>query len=266
MMSADEFESQLKYQQGRVTLKDGLATLDVPEGFRYLAPEQADLILVQAWGNMPGTQTLGMLFPSDVSPLSENGWGVVITYEEDGYVKDDDAESIDYTELLGQMKESSVEHNKERQEKGYPTLELVGWAAPPRYDKATHKLYWAKELKAADAPENSLNYNVRVLGRRGVLVLNAVASIKQLGDIENDMQTIIGFTEFNEGHRYADYKAGTDKVATYGLAALVAGGVAAKAGFFKVLLGFLLAGKKFLIIGLIALAALAKKLLGRKSS
>src|SRR5437867_3971291 len=82
-MTREEFEAKLTYKRGQIVLKDGLATLNVPDSFRYLDSKQADLILVNAWGNPPGNKTLGMLFPSDISPLSRNGWGVVITYDED---------------------------------------------------------------------------------------------------------------------------------------------------------------------------------------
>src|SRR5690606_35640129 len=134
-----------------------------------------------------------------------------------------------------------------------------GWAAPPRYDAAAKKLYWAKEIKFGDSTEHTLNYNIRLLGRRGVLVLNVVAGMNQLKIVEATTPEILAAVNFQEGHRYADFREGTDKVATYGLAALVAGGVAAKAGFFKGLLVAALAMKKFLIIGLIALAAGVKK-------
>jgi uncharacterized membrane-anchored protein len=139
-------------------------------------------------------------------------------------------------------------------------VELVGWAARPRYDKQTHKMYWAKELRFADSDGNTLNYNLRVLGRGGVLNLNAVASMAALPQIETSVPEIVGLVNFTEGNRYADFKQGTDKVAAYGLAALVAGGVAAKAGFFKIILVGLLAAKKFVIIAVIAVAAALKKM------
>lgn len=263
--AAAAFESQLDFKRGKIVLPGGMATLNVPKNFRYLGPEQTDRILVEAWGNPPGTKTLGMLFPSDVSPLSEEGWGVVITFQEDGYVKDDEAGKINYGELLRQMKEATVEANKERQKRGYEAMNLVGWAASPHYDGDSHKLYWAKEFNFAGAPMNTLNYDIRMLGRRGVLSFNAVAGMNQLGAIEKDMQEVLGFAEFNAGHRYADFSAGTDKVAAYGIGALIAGKVAAKVGFFKLALGFILAGKKFLLLALIPVAGLAKKLLSGKS-
>ncbi len=257
-------ESSLKYERGEIKLKDGLAKLKIPEGYRYLNPEDAEKVLVEGWGNPPSSKTLGMLFRSDVSPFGDDTWGVVITYQEDGYVKDDEASSINYTDLLKDMKESTVEENEERQKAGYEKVELVGWAEPPHYDKANHKLYWAQELKFGDETNHTLNYDVRVLGRRGVLSLNAVASTSQLQSIQEDMQSVMSFVEFNEGNRYSDFTPGVDKVAAFGIGALIAGKLAAKAGFFKLLLPALLAAKKFIVLGIIALGVLIRKLFGGK--
>ena len=80
--------ASLKFQQGKITLPGGIATLDLPATFRYLDPADSARILVDAWGNPPGSKTLGMIFPADISPLAENGWGVVITYDEEGHIKD----------------------------------------------------------------------------------------------------------------------------------------------------------------------------------
>ena len=262
----EEIVSNLKFQNGEINLKDGLATLKVPANFRYLDPDQSETVLVKLWGNPPSKEKpLGMLFPAEISPASQDSWGVLITYDEDGYVKDDDASSINYDELLKEMQEGQREANMERIKQGYEAIELVGWAAPPRYDKDSHKLYWAKELKIVGVAEHTLNYDIRALGRRGVLSLNAIASMEQLKTIEKDMQQVLSFVEFNEGHRYGDYVAGVDKVAAYGIGGLIAGKVLAKAGLFKLLLGALAAGKKFVIIALVALAAFLKKLFwGRK--
>jgi len=175
-------------------------------------------------------------------------------------VKDKDASKIDYAKMLGEMKESTAEASKDREKQGYSPIELVGWASPPRYDAAAHKLYWAKELKFGQSAEHTLNYNIRMLGRKGVLVLNAVAGMNQLKQVEASTPAILGMVNFQEGHRYADFNEDTDKVATYGIAALVAGGVAAKAGFFKLLWVGILAFKKIIIIAVIAIGAFVKKL------
>jgi uncharacterized membrane-anchored protein len=263
--AARDYESKLDFKQGRVELPGGMATLNVPEGFRYLPGAQADKLLVEVWGNPPGRKTLGMLFPSDVSPLSESGWGVVITYTEDGHVSDDDAAEIDYAEMMEEMKKEAVEENKGRTGQGYEPVTLVGWAAQPRYDAASHKLFWAKELNFGGAPENTLNYDIRVLGREGVLSFNAVAGMGQLAAVEEGMKEVLGFADFNAGHRYADFNSNTDQVAAYGVGALVAGKLAAKAGFFKLALGAILAAKKLVVVAVLALGALLVKLFRGKS-
>lgn len=264
--TAEEFVAKLGGRSGAVTIRDGLATLQVPETFRYIGPDAARRLLTEGWGNPPDASegVLGILYPADVSPLDSGSWAVVISYDEDGYVDDADAESIDYAKLLEQMQDAAASEDAARRKAGYGTVRLVGWAAPPRYSRETHKLYWAKELDFSGEPEHTLNYNVRVLGRQGVLVLNAVASMPALPQIEESMQAVIGFVDFNEGHRYADYVAGTDKKAAYGIAGLVAGAMAAKAGFFKLLWVGILAFKKLIIAGVAAAAIGARRLFSRQ--
>lgn len=264
-VSAEEirqFEEALDFQQGRVALGDGLAEMNVPPAFRYTGPGGAAKVL-EVWGNPPGAETLGMLFPADTSPLADDSWGVVITYTEDGHVEDEDAKDLDFGELLSEMQKDTADSNSERTKAGFPSVRLIGWAEPPHYDSEAKKLYWAKELAFAGGETNTLNYAIRVLGRRGVLELNAVASMTQLPTIRREMKTVLGFVEFKQGNRYADFNPDVDQVAAYGLGALIAGKVAAKAGLFKGLLALLLAGKKFLVFGVIALAAMLKGVFGR---
>jgi uncharacterized membrane-anchored protein len=263
---AQALVAALRFQQGEVVLKDGLATLKVPDGVQFLNGRDAHRVLVTLWGNPPMPDPLGLLMPANASPLDPGSWAVIITYEEEGYVKDKDAEKIDYADLLKQMQKDARDANKEREKQGYSKVELVGWAAPPHYDQVVHKLYWAKQLKFSDATEDTLNYNIRVLGRRGVLVLNAVSAMSQLPEIENNAPRILAAIDFNPGHRYADFsEASGDKVASYGIAALVAGGVAAKLGLFKGLWIFILGAKKFIIIGVVAVGAWLRKLFGKNN-
>jgi len=254
----------LKYEQGEIDLGGGLAKLTVPKDFNFLASEDAETVLVKLWGNPPSKEKpLGLLIPAGMTPLSSNAWVVTIDYSEDGFVKDDDAAKINYDDLLKKMQKGIVEDNKARKEQGYPEVTLVGWAEPPHYDATTHKLYWAKQLKFEGEKHDTLNYSIRMLGRKGVLELNAIAGMNQLGEINGETPKILGMVDFKEGSRYADFDPKVDKVAAYGIAALVAGGIAAKMGLFKVLLVGLLAAKKFVIIGVIAVAAFIKKLFNR---
>ena len=263
-MTAEQFLAQLHLQRGKITLPGGIATLDLPANFRYLSPTDAERVLVDAWGNPPGMVSLGMIVPAKTSVLERDSWGVIVTYEKEGHIKDDDADSIKYDELLKDMQASVLENNAERKKQGYPGIHLMGWAEKPSYAKDTHKLYWAKDLMV-DGGEHSLNYNVRVLGREGVLNLNAIASMQQIEAIKKEMQQVTAFTEFTDGNRYTDFDSKTDKVAEYGLAALVAGGVASKLGLFGKLLALLLAFKKVLLLAVVGGgAAIVKFFTGKR--
>ena len=251
------------YQTGNITLPNKVATLHLAGNYRYLDPAETEKLLV-AWGNQPGNDTQGAIVPTEVDPLDGEGWAVIVTYEEDGHVDDSDAKDIDYDDMLKDMKEGTEDNNKARKEAGYDAVHLIGWAEKPHYDAGAKKLYWAKELKFEGASANTLNYDVRVLGREGVLSMNAVASIGQLTQIRSDMKPLIEVAEFNQGYRYAEFNSKTDKLAEYGLGALIAGGVAAKLGLFAKLGALLLAFKKVILVGLVAIGGFISKLFGKK--
>jgi uncharacterized membrane-anchored protein len=258
----DSISTSYKYQTGQVTLSDGLATLNVPAGFRYLDPTQSKQVLEDLWGNPPGQASLGMLFPENLGPLDSASFAFNISYEEMGYVKDSDADEIDYKELMENIKKESIEENKAREKEGYEPINIIGWASQPFYDKDKKVLHWAKEFQVGEAPENTLNYEVRVLGRKGVLSMNAIGMVSQLEAVKGAISPIVSAVAYTEGNRYSDFsKSSGDKVAAWTIGGLVAGKVLAKAGFFAILLKF----GKFIILGLLAGgAALWKFITGRK--
>ena len=256
---AEEMNASLDYQKGTIVLGDELATLNLNEGFRYLNDAETQKILVEAWGNPP-QETLGMIFPDSVNPYLPEGWGVVLSYVEDGHIDDDDAADIDYEDLLEELKEEAVESSKERRELGYGGYSLVGWAESPYYDQESKKLYWAKELAFDESDINTLNYDIRVLGRKGYLRLNAIASVDQLEMVKPSMQDLLGKVEFNQGNTYFDFNPDVDEVAAYGIGALVAGKLAAKAGLIKVIGIFFAKFWKIILIAGGALIAFIKKI------
>ena len=259
------FVDSLKFQDGQVTLTAARATLNLPRGLRYLDAADTERVLTDLWGNPPGSEAIGMLVPADISLADgERSWAIVLQYEEEGYVSDEDAQEIDYSEMMQEMQASAADSNEARKQQGYGGVEIVGWAEPPRYDAGTHKLHWAKELAFEGQGEHTLNYDVRVLGRHGVLVMQAVAGIGQLSQIKPGMSEALAAVDFNEGARYADFNPATDKAAEYGLAALVAGGIAAKTGLWAKLLALLIAGKKLVIAAVVLLFAGVGKLFGKK--
>jgi uncharacterized membrane-anchored protein len=249
-----ELLRSLKLQSGNITLPGGIATMAVGTNFAYLDSKDSETFLTKLWGNPPGTgaDTLGMLLPKDADALGANAWAVVIDYDPSGYVSDNDATTIDYDQLLKTMQEATDDANEERVKNGYKRVTLVGWAKPPAYDPVAHKLYWAKRLRFEGSKTDTLNYNIRVLGRRGVLTLIAVADIDQLPLIDRRTPEILGMVSFNQGNTYAEFDPSIDKAAAYGIAGLIAGGLLAKAGFFKALLIALLAFKKAVAVGVLA--------------
>ncbi len=257
-----EFEESLTYERGDVTLGGGKAVLHVPDSFGYLDAAETDRVL-QMWGNPPDANTWGMLVPSGVSLFADEAWVVVVSYSDDGHVADDDAADIDFGDLLEEMQAGAEEESKARVQAGLTGVRIVGWAEAPHYDPSTHKIYWAKELDFGE-DSRTLNYAIRALGRTGVLEFNAVAPMVQLGAIKLPMEQVLGFAEFTSGNRYEDFDASVDRVAEYGIAALVAGGVAAKTGLFKGLIAMLLAGKKLIVVGAIAGVAGLKAMFGKK--
>jgi uncharacterized membrane-anchored protein len=173
---------ELKFQSGKIVLPNKVATLSLTDEYYYISPEDTEKMLV-AWGNPPGWETLGAVVPASVGPFSEDGWAVIVTYIDDGHVSDEDAHKIDYNDLLREMQEGTRQESEERVKSGYEAMDLLGWAAPPHYEQATRKLYWAKELNFGESDVHTLNYDVRVLGREGVVSMNAVAGMPQLATI-----------------------------------------------------------------------------------
>lgn len=255
--NAAAFEASLNYQSGKILLPNGKAELNLGSDFRYLSPADTGRVLEEAWGNPKDDSTQGMIVPANKSPVDMDGWGVIVEYEDSGYVSDKDAKDIDYDDLLVDMQKGVKENNEERKKAGYEDIGLVGWASKPYYDATGKRMYWAKELKFGNNADNTLNYNIRVLGREGVLILNAVASMSQFSQIKPELEQVVQLAEFTQGNRYAEFNEKTDHAAGYGLAALVAGGTAAKAGWFTaILLGL----KKGLVLIVLGLGWLGKKI------
>ncbi|GAL83889.1 hypothetical protein MYP_1117 [Sporocytophaga myxococcoides] len=260
----DSLENSFQYQTGLVKIRD-YATIKVPAGFKFLNAEQSIYVLHSLWGNPEDPNILGLLFPEDMGPLHPDSWAISIEYSEEGHIDDDDAEDIDYDELLAEMKKDAEAANPTRIQEGYEPVHLIGWAAKPYYDAENKKLHWAKEIQFGDSATgaNTLNYNIRILGRKGYLMLNAIGGMSQLGAINKDIGNVLASVEFSEGYRYSDFNPEVDKVAAYGIGGLVAGKVLAKVGFFGILAKF----GKVIILGLgAALTFIWKFFTGKRKS
>jgi uncharacterized membrane-anchored protein len=245
---------------GKVGLPEARATLDLGEEYIFYGKEDAAKILVNLWGNPPQAAegVLGLVMPKGSTPASD-AWGAVVSFEKTGYVSDEDAATADYDELLTAMQEGTNEANTARTEAGYPTIALVGWAERPVYDKATHSVVWAQNLRFSDSDKNGLNYDVRTLGRYGVLSLNLISSMDKLGEVRLAAKQFAQHASFDAGARYGDFDPATDAAAEYGIGGLIAAGagvaVAKKLGLFGTIVVFLLKFLKPILVGVALLGA-----------
>jgi uncharacterized membrane-anchored protein len=238
-------------------------TLSLPESHVFIPPAEASKIL-EKMGNFHNEDLLGVVASKD----EQADWFVTIRYEEEGYIKDD--EKIDADELLSSIREGTEEANKERVEKGFKPLKIDGWTDPPRYERGVHHLVWA--LEVSDDEGKSINFNTRILGRKGYASINLVTGPEHLAEYKPQAAALLAASAFGPGARYEDFDHKTDKMAEYGLAGLVLGGAglgAAKlvkigllAKFWKVIIAALIAGKKVIIVALLAVGAFVKKLFG----
>jgi uncharacterized membrane-anchored protein len=237
-------------------------TLKLPANYMFIPQPNATQVL-NAMGNPGSDKRLqGLVFPVD-----KDSWFMTVRFESAGYVKDDDAKDWNADDLLKSYREGTEEANKERKTMGVPELEILGWAEKPAYDATTHRLVWAmssKERGADAANGQGVNYNTYALGREGYFTLNLVTDLADLPKHKTHAAAMLTALNFDDGKRYADFNSSTDRVAEYGLAALVAGVAAKKLGFFALALAFL---AKFAKIGFLAVAAFGAgifKIFGKK--
>ena len=215
------------YREGRQELPGGMAHLRLPDGYRYLGPDDARKVVVDLWGNPPGAASdslLGVIIPDGEHLASPSSWVIVLSYVKEGHVSDSDAGQIDFDGLMSRLQAAGAESNKARKASGFDTMDLAGWAVTPRYDADARALFWAKRFTVTHQPEDTLNYDVRVLGRHGVLSLNAIAGMNRVADIEAASPAIVSMVRFNDGNRYGDFDPTTDREAGLTLTGLLLGG------------------------------------------
>lgn len=170
-------------------------------------------------------------------------WFGILKVVEEGYVKDD--EKIDADALLESLKEGNKVGNERKKEKGLPIMTLEGWYFPPRYDNDNKRLEWGTKLRSEDGKSITVNVTTKILGRSGYTSAILVTSPETLDKDLLDFKSTLKNFDYVIGEKYSEWKQG-DKVAAYGLGALVLGGAAAvatKKGGLKLLwIGLLAAG------------------------
>ncbi|HSJ00807.1 MAG: DUF2167 domain-containing protein [Verrucomicrobium sp.] len=233
------------------------AEVQIPEGFIFFGPSGTKKLLKQ-WGNLIGGNEDGML------THKEEGWSVVFEFDDVGYVKDDDKDELNADKMMKMFKDSEPDVNAARKESGLSAQHILGFSLPPRYNPETNNLEWALRFSFDDVPGEQLNHNTKLLGRKGVMQATLLCGPDEVQKILPAYQSVLTGFQFNQGETYAEFRSG-DKVATYGLVGLVAGGAAfaaGKAGLFAKLGVIFAKFAKFIIAGVVAVALGIKKLFG----
>jgi uncharacterized membrane-anchored protein len=235
----------------------GRATIAIPAGFRFTEGSGTGKLL-EMFGNLASGRELGMLTTEGFGP-----W-IIFEFADTGYVKDDEKDELDADSLLKTLREGQAYGNERRREMGLEELELVGWAVPPKYNIETNNLEWGTIVRSASGGD-SVNYNTRLLGRRGVMEVALVCSPDELQALLPQYQSILAGYDYIDGERYAEFRQG-DRMAQYGLTALVAGGAAvaaSKMGLFAKFGAFFAKLGKGAILLVVAAGVGLKKLLGK---
>lgn len=244
---------------GIIPVEEAHAIITVPEGYVFLNKEQTKYLLCDYWGNHESAvgDEIGCLVSADCGIYNNVAIAYLYYYSDAGYVSDEDADNINYDDMIKDLKDSQEEANKELPEEH--RMELVGWAWAPKYDKNNHRISWAKLVKSASGFE-SINYDIRILGREGYFTIEAVAGAEEKDNILASENAIINSITFDKGYTYEDFNPATDNIAKWTLGGLVAGKILAKAGFWA----FLAKSWKLITIGAIAVFSAASGFIRRK--
>lgn len=249
---------KLNWVPGPATVDLGnVAQLDLAQGYVFLNGEDARTLL-EASGNVPDGSEVGLVAPA----AEDDHWFVVFDYEDVGHVRDDEKDKIDAAAILKGIQEGTEEANKVRKEKGVPGLHVVGWQQPPAYDAKTHNLSWAI-LAKDDGGDQVVNLNIRLLGRSGYVSATLVEDSAKIAAARPHLDGIVRSFSYRSGSKYAEFRPG-DKVAEYGLVALVAGGAgaaAAKTGLLATLGKLLAKAGKGIVLLVVGAAATLRRLL-----
>ena len=239
------------------------ATLKLPASDFFVTQAEGARVL-RALGNVVNDASFAGLV---VGKEPNDGWIVVIRYIKEGYIKDDDAKNWNADELLNNLKDGAEETNKDRIARGFPEMQVIGWVQPPSYDAAAHRLVWSLLAKDKGEPDNvakSINYNTYALGRDGYFSLNLLSNSERIAGDKAVAHGLLGDLAYNAGKRYADFSASTDRIAEYGLMALVGGVAAKKLGLFAIAIAFVLKFAKIIFVGAAVLGAGVVRFFRRK--
>jgi uncharacterized membrane-anchored protein len=243
-----------------VTLLDQ-AKLQIPQGEAFVPQAEADR-LMRAFGNQTDPTRFGLV----VGTGDDDQWIVAIRFIKDGYIKDDDAKDWQPDTMLQNLRAGTEAGNKDRIARGFPAMDILGWVQPPAYDAATHRLVWSMSLKDRGAPDDrprGINYNTYALGRDGYFSLNLLTNTNHVEADKPVVRNLLASLDYDAGKRYQDFDGSTDKVAEYGLAALIGVVAVKKLGLLAGLGVLLLKTWKIGMLAIVGAGAAVKRFFKR---
>ncbi len=221
---ADSIDKVLKFHAGKLRFADQSIRMKVPEGHYFIDATQSRFILETIWGNIPDEEVLGMIVGSRFVPAEiNNDYSFVISYAPIGFIPTEERAEFDHHELLEGIQDQLQTANEKRLEQGFNALQVENWIMVPFFDNYKKALYWATELKVNGSDEPLVNYNLRLLGKNGVLKINAVGTLDQLPNIKQVLPFILSQTEFLDGFKYTDHPAPDSANSEWQLQDLIAG-------------------------------------------
>lgn len=213
------------WQHGPAAIRlSGPATLALPPGYRYLAPEAAR--------GVPGMPAEAAQLPMALIGPDDGAWLAQLIVAQQGYVPTEDvqldAESLRQTmevystNVFASLNSKRVRHRS------------VEWLEPPAWDAERHRLAWAYRLTAADLSLDGTSsrfgteiyLNTVSLGRTHAaalqMVLAGTFAQQQWLAMDHPFATLVDAIRFDEGERYTDHRP-DDKQAALGLAEFITG-------------------------------------------
>jgi uncharacterized membrane-anchored protein len=239
------------------------ATLKLPANY-FFVPKAEGVRVLRALGNVISDSTVVGLV---VGTHQNDQWVVVIRYIKEGYIKDDDAKNWNADELLKSISDGVEEANKDRAARGFPEVQVIGWVEPPGYDAGAHRLVWSLLARDKDQPDDApkgINYNTYALGRDGYFSLNLLSDSERIASEKAVAHELLADLSYSAGKRYEDFSATTDRIAEYGLAALVGGIAVKKLGLLALFVALVLKFAKVIVIGAAVLGGGVMKFFRRK--
>ena len=230
------------------------ATISVPAGCLFTGVDGVKMFLQLTENIASGNERGVVMCQGD---QTADPWFVLFSYDKSGYVRDDEGSKLDADAILETVQRGTEAANRERKSRGWGTLSVEGWATKPFYDRTTNNLTWA--ITAHDnTGGRTVNHSVRLLGRGGVMHADLVTTPTQLDALVPTFNGMISGFTYQPGQKYAEWRPG-DKVAAYGLTALVAGG----AGVALAKSGLLVKFWKLIVAGMAAAVAAIRRMWGK---